>query len=63
MQIERRMQIYEQHAEKAKEEEERRKREEKEEREKRMRRREKVFQILQKREEGKSVSQTQSHVY
>ena len=44
--------MYEEHAQKAKEEEEKRKAEEKEEREKRMRRREKLFQILQQREEG-----------
>ena len=53
MEIERRWQVYEEHAQKAKEEEEKRKAQEKDEREKRMRRREKIFQILQKREEGK----------
>lgn len=55
MKIERRWQIYEEHAQKAREEEERRKAQEKNEREKRMRRREKLFQILQKREEGEQV--------
>ena len=55
--IERRWQIYEEHAQKAKEEEEKRKAEEKEEREKRMRRREKLFQLLQKREDGRLVTQ------
>lgn len=58
MKIERRWQLYEEHAQKAKEEEEKRKAHEKDEREKRMRRREKIFQILQKREEGKLKTNT-----
>lgn len=45
--------MYEDHAQKVKEEEEARKAKEKEERDRRMRRREKIFQILQKREDGK----------
>ena len=63
--IERRWQVYEDHAQKAKEEEEKRKAQEKDEREKRMRRREKIFQILQKREEGehREVPATQEYSF
>ena len=53
--IERRWQMYEDHAEKAREEEERREVEDKEEREKRTTKRRKVFQIMQQREEGMAI--------
>lgn len=53
--------MYEDHAQKVKEEEEARKAKEKEERERRMRRREKIFQILQRREDG--MFQLASNIY
>ena len=52
LQLEKRWQAYEEHAHKVKEEEEKRRAEEKEAKERRMRKREKLFQILQRREDG-----------
>ena len=46
--------MYEEHAQKAQHDEEDRKQRQKDAREKRMRQREKIFQMLQKKEDGKS---------
>ena len=52
LQLEERWEKYEKHAQFVHEEEERRKKEEEEEKEKKLKRREKLFKMLQKREEG-----------